>query len=396
MNTITHAIILTLSTSATASAQIARLGAIGDSLTDEYAEESSYGSGSRSWTELLVQQRGISMGPTAFDAGVGFWGEPRRSGYEDNWARYGITSDGTLAAGAHTGLAQGVTLRGVSHAAMFIGGNDFSPWAGAYDEIYSQVWNQANIDAWIASRVLNYRAFLDTLAPTGVRLVLMSVMDFSCMTYIWQEGGFTDPVGRERVNAAMAQLRDELRALADEYNCAFLDTYALNKAIFGENTSLRATLLVGNTPIALTQRDFGTSPATGWVNDGIHPNTVVQGIWANAVLTALNFAYDTDITLFAEVEILAHDAIPYGGSDTLAAVIGPYQQYITNFALPFCPGDADGDRAVAFSDITAVLANFGAMYTPGTSGSPGDANGGGAVDFADVTSVLANFGVACN
>jgi lysophospholipase L1-like esterase len=336
------------------------------------------------------------MGPTAFDAGVGSWGEPRRAGYEDNWARYGITSDGSLAAGAHTGLAQGVTLRGVSHAAIYIGGNDFSPWAGAYDEIYNQIWNQADIDNWIASRVLNYRTFLDTLAPTGVRLVLMSVMDFSSMPYVWQEGGFTDPLGRERVNAAMIQLRDELRDLADESNCVFLDTYALNKAIFGENTDLRTALPVGNTPIALTQRDSGSSPATGWVFDGIHPNTVLQGIWANAVLTALNFAYDTDIALFTEAEILAHDGMPYGGSDTLTATIGPLQQYILNFAPPFCVGDADGDRAVAFSDITAVLANFGAMYIPGTSGSPGDSTGGGTVDFADVTSVLANWGAACD
>jgi hypothetical protein len=60
---------------------------------------------------------------------------------------------------------------------------------------------------------------------------------------------------------------------------------------------------------------------------------------------------------------------------------------------PFCPGDANGDRIVNFADVTAVLANFGADYSPGTG--PGDADGGGAVNFADVTAVLSNWGLPC-
>lgn len=60
---------------------------------------------------------------------------------------------------------------------------------------------------------------------------------------------------------------------------------------------------------------------------------------------------------------------------------------------PFCPGDANGDRIVNFADVTAVLANFGADYSPGTG--PGDADGGGAVNFADVTAVLSNWGLGC-
>lgn len=62
---------------------------------------------------------------------------------------------------------------------------------------------------------------------------------------------------------------------------------------------------------------------------------------------------------------------------------------------PLCEGDADGDNMVNFGDITSVLANFGAMYTPG-AGGPGDANFDGSVNFADITSVLANFGNNCN
>jgi hypothetical protein len=58
---------------------------------------------------------------------------------------------------------------------------------------------------------------------------------------------------------------------------------------------------------------------------------------------------------------------------------------------PTLNGDANHDGVVSFADVTAVLANFGAMYTPG-SGGTGDANNDGVVNFADVTAILANFG----
>lgn len=60
---------------------------------------------------------------------------------------------------------------------------------------------------------------------------------------------------------------------------------------------------------------------------------------------------------------------------------------------PPCFGDADHNGVVNFSDVTNVLANFGANYTPGTG--PGDADQDGFVNFSDVTSVLANFGSTC-
>jgi hypothetical protein len=60
----------------------------------------------------------------------------------------------------------------------------------------------------------------------------------------------------------------------------------------------------------------------------------------------------------------------------------------------FCVGDADGNGAVNFDDITSALANFGTDYSPDTGA--GDADGNGSVNFDDLTTVLANFGNACN
>ncbi|MDX2114489.1 MAG: dockerin type I domain-containing protein [Planctomycetota bacterium] len=63
-------------------------------------------------------------------------------------------------------------------------------------------------------------------------------------------------------------------------------------------------------------------------------------------------------------------------------------------APPACPGDANNDGSVNFSDITSVLQNFNNVYTPGTG--PGDANLDGSVNFSDITSILQNFNTTCS
>ncbi|MGP1309951.1 MAG: immunoglobulin domain-containing protein [Phycisphaerales bacterium] len=62
---------------------------------------------------------------------------------------------------------------------------------------------------------------------------------------------------------------------------------------------------------------------------------------------------------------------------------------------PPCPGDVDGDGVVAFSDLNAVLAAYGA-----TTGEPhynalADFDGDGDVDFGDLNTVLALYGTTC-
>ncbi len=58
--------------------------------------------------------------------------------------------------------------------------------------------------------------------------------------------------------------------------------------------------------------------------------------------------------------------------------------------IPACPGDANIDGEVNFSDITSALGNW---LSDGSAG--GDGNGDGIVDFGDITSVLTNWQGAC-
>lgn len=66
------------------------------------------------------------------------------------------------------------------------------------------------------------------------------------------------------------------------------------------------------------------------------------------------------------------------------------------YACP-CPGDASGDNAVDFTDITAILSRWGdSSVVPGPPSLVGDSNGDGAVDFVDVIETLSNWLGACN
>ena len=323
-----------------------RLGAIGDSLTDEYFEQTyDY---ARAWTELLVEERGLTLGLTAGEAGQpgGTWGEPRRTGYEDNWARYGATTDDALAAGQHTGVADGAINRNVSHVVFYIGGNDFSPWSGAYDEIYSGQWTQAEIDLWIDGRIANLATMLDTVEPTGADIVLMDILDFSVMPAI-NQGAYPDPVRREAVATAVAQFGAEARNVAQARSLVFLDAFALGRAVFGSNLTPRLELLVGNVTINLDATDTpgGTQPTAAFVDDGVHPNTVLQALWANGVATALNLGYGTQITLLSEAEMLAAAGVGYGGSDTLDQEIGALESFVTVYGQVFADGFESGDTS---------------------------------------------------
>ncbi len=327
---------------------IDRLGAIGDSLTDEYLEDSyDY---ARAWTEILVDERGITFGPTAVQAGQpgGTWGEPRRRGFQDNWARSGATTNDALNTGQHTGVAGGAQSRDVSHVVIYIGGNDFSPWAGAYDEIYDGAWSQGQINAWIAGRVGNVGTILDTVGATPAKIVLLGILDFSVMPWLHQ-GAYTDPARREAVADAVSQLGDGLRVLAQQRQLVFVDVFAFGRAVFGDNFNLRPTLTIGNVAIDLDEVDSSTGaiPTAGFVDDGVHPNTVLQALWANLILTALNQAYDTGVPLFSEQQMLATAGIAYGGVDTLDDEIGPLSEFVADYTgrTIFADGFEGGDTS---------------------------------------------------
>jgi lysophospholipase L1-like esterase len=316
-------------------AQALKLGVMGDSLSDEYGEE-SYGSYAENWVEQLEIHAGIDLGPTASMAGQpgGSWGEPRRTLYEFNWARSGADSITLLSGGQHTGVASAVASDAVDFGVLFIGANDFFPSGAAYLGIYLGTWNQGQIDAHVAGVLSRINTALDEMESAGLPMVLFNVPDYGIAPAV--AAALPDAAGRQLVTDVIDGLNASLDAEAEARGLVIVDIGAALVSIFGTHTSPSTSLLVGNIAIDLTAADTasGTIPTAGFVDDGVHPNTVLQGILANSVLEALNVGFGTGIALFTEAEILDHRGIAYGGSDTLSATYGDYADYITAYPPP--------------------------------------------------------------
>jgi len=369
-------------------AQVTMLGAAGDSLTDEYSEETySYAA---SWTTQLVLFRGVNMGPTAQAAGQsgGTWGEPRRTGYAANWARYGADSTTLLSQGQHTGLAAQVGPGGVSHAVLEIGTNDFSPSTSAYFNIYWGFWSQSQIDSYVNAQIADIASAVGTLDATGVGLALCNCVDFGVAPVT--RGIFGNASRRDRVTAAIGRVNDGVEDLARQHRLVLVDVNGLATAILGTNTALRQFLAIGNVNIQLFNRDTTThtNPLAGFVDDGAHPHTTLQGVFANLMMTALNTGWGAGYSMFSDQEILAHGGIAYGGAETLAGQIGPYSQYIRSF---WCSADFDNDGDTGTDiDIEAFFACLGGSccITCGSADFDGDGDVGTDLDIETFFRVL--------
>ncbi len=366
---------------------ITKLAAIGDSLSDEYAEQ-NYGSYSMSWTEILVAERGIAMGQTAGAAGIGNWGEPRRTGHEDNWARYSHTTDDALATGQHTGTADGIQNRNVSHVVVFLGGNDFGPAHGPYADVYNDNWSQSQIDTFVDQQLDNAVTILDEIDGLGAKVLVVTLYDFGGMLSV--EQNFPDPVGRTRASVMYEQFSQGLANEALDRGMPVLDMLSLSRAIFGTHDEDFNSLPIAGRTIRLNTKGDGSRPDRAFVTDGTHPKSTIQGIWCNAIITALNDAFDTDITPLTETEILALVGLTPDGPDELDARLGDLSDYVTlPPTSPECTPDVNGDGMLTPTDFTAWVGAFNA------NAPECDQNGDGACTPTDFTAWVGNFNAGC-
>ena len=323
----------------TPSADAGRVGVLGDSLSDEYLE-GSFGVYAETWTEQLKVHGGVRLGRTASQAGQpgGTWGEPRRTQYEYNWARWAATSGSLISGGQHTGLAAQVPLKAIAHAVVEIGSNDFNPTGAAYFNIYFGLWSQSRINTHINDILTNISTIVDTLQPTGVDIAVTNALDFGVTPTV--KALFSDASRRQRVANAIMQLNAGIEQIAQTRQIVLVDLYAAALAVFGPHASPQSTLLIGNVAIDLNGSDTstGANPTAGFVDDGAHPNTTLHGVFANLIATGLNLGYGAGLPIFTESEILAHRGLAYGGADTLPGQIGAYSDYIRSYSTAAVPG----------------------------------------------------------
>ncbi|HUJ09390.1 MAG TPA: SGNH/GDSL hydrolase family protein [Verrucomicrobiae bacterium] len=382
--------LLAVGVTSSARAQIGALGVMGDSLSDEYFEE-GYGGYATNWTEQLVIYRSVNIGPTAAEAGQpgGTWDTVRRTGYEYNWALSGDTSSDLLTDGQDSGLAAQIVPDGITHAVLAIGANDFNPdfltySPNAYLNIYDNSWSTSQISNYVAQILTNIETAIVTVSTTGVKLVVFNILDYGKTPAVYNNILYLNGGKRERVSSFIQQANAGIAFLAQKYQIPLVDAFRLQQVIFGSNTNLQSTLLIGNVVIHLQQSDTNptNSPnrSAAFVADKAHPHTTIQGLFANMALEAFRLGYGADVPDFTEQEILAHAGVPYGGSDTLMAQIGAYTNYVilpkrpavtgvsfvgTDFQLQF----ATASNQLYLVEMTSSLEN--PSWTPLTNNVPG-------------------------
>jgi VCBS repeat-containing protein len=293
-------------------------GVIGDSLSDEYRHETySY---ARNWVELLASESHFDLGRHETSSGNPLqWGEPRREGYEYNWARSGATSDSLLKTGQHTGLAKQVQQRQVRHAILAIGQNDFHPdpegYADgdqvAYDNIYHGTWSSQDISSYVTTVATNIQTAMTTLLADGVDLVVSNIADYGFSPVVRQL--YNNATMRERVTSVISQLNQQIDSLAQQYHVTVVDLADFAAAVFGTNTQTITSQRIGGVVIT---NDAGMEGTHAFVFDGIHPHTVPQAAMANLFMDAMNQGYGLGLDPYSEREMVEFAGLTYGGQDT--------------------------------------------------------------------------------
>src|SRR5215216_3943892 len=196
------------------------IGILGDSNSDEYQADDGrggkYNATTLNWVELLVRDRGLNFGPW------GTWGEPRRTGYEYNWARTGATASSMISSGQHTGLAKQVAEGKVSLVFVWIGDNDFHLQNGTYQEIYDGSLNDEKLEAKIQQIIADITTAVDTVLEAGnVKVAIVTISDKGLVPKAVLM--FPDSKKRQRVSKAIQAVNAGIEDLAQRRAVTVVD-----------------------------------------------------------------------------------------------------------------------------------------------------------------------------
>ncbi|MEO0631599.1 MAG: GC-type dockerin domain-anchored protein, partial [Planctomycetota bacterium] len=191
---------------------------------------------------------------------------------------------------------------------------------------YNGLWTQQQINDYVENMITDVEFMLDTISVNDVKIVLCNSFDFGDMPRL--ERDFPNDNGRLLASELFNRYDVRMRQVAADRNIPYLDMLALNRAIFGTPGNETNELIVAGVSINVND-GRSTDPTTAFVRDDVHPRSVIQGIWANAILTAMNLAYDTNVPLLTESEIIINGDLTPSGPDALDSQIGDLAQYVT-------------------------------------------------------------------
>ncbi len=283
--------------------KVLKIGAMGDSFTDEYRFYSPDRSMSRNWVELLSASRRLQFG--AFSRANR--AEPRRAGFVYNWARSDATSD-DMVRNQLPGLTDQVRKGQVNTAWIFVGGNDFVHYATNFSIQNLPSPTQVSSDlAKVQSRAAdNLTTAVRTLivANPNVNLVLVTLPDIRSLPALAtiQSLPQAKPL-IDAVSASIDQFNARVKELAasEPGRIAVADLNAQYATLLQQGASM-GSLKLGSTSIDL--RTPSDEYRHFFLADGIHIGTVAQGLLANLFIQTVDASFNAGIRPLSPAEIL--------------------------------------------------------------------------------------------
>ena len=274
---------------------------LGDSFYDEYQGTDHRGGDYAAVTfnavELLARTRGFHLGAW------GDWGEPRRTGYQYNWARSGATSRTMIESGQHLGAASQVAAGAVSVVLIGVGSNDFSPYYGDnYERTYSGAMSDEELEAKIAAAIADVTLAVDTVQEAGAEgIIVVLFMQWELDPTLPQR--YPDAGLRRRVSDAIDAVNAGLAAMASVRGAMVVSQSEVGVQL---QTAFDAE---GYFHIGGERIDFlhhGDEPHHSRLADAQHTGTVMSGVVANYYfIEPLNRVFGLAIPRLSDEEILA-------------------------------------------------------------------------------------------
>lgn len=278
--------------------KIIGVGVLGDSLSDEYQADDLRGSYMShdiyNWVELLAEYRGLNFGEWEYSRL-----EPRRTGYEYNWSKSGATARSLIESGQHTGLADQIKLGKVNYVIVYIGANDFAPYtSNGYPAIYSETLTEEQVESKAKNIVDDVRITVETLQNAGdAKILLIKIPDWSKKYSIQQN--FPDETRRNRVSNVINKINERLDEFEDDENTHVADPNDFYKNLTGESNS--SLIKVGE--IEINRVVPSHHPTSEFISDDIHFGTIMNGLFANFVISNLEEMGSEKIERFGTNEL---------------------------------------------------------------------------------------------
>ena len=367
---------------------VPRIAIMGDSFFDEYRADNNRGGAYAATTlnmvEILQRLSGFDLGPW------GTWGGTRRTGYENNCALSGATSD-TMVSGKQPQCVAAIVAAGkADYVLVGIGANDFSPSFGdTYQRIYSGAMTDAELNAKVARAVQDVTTGVDAALGAGARGVLVvSFTQWGLDPSVAKR--FPNAAGRQRVDDAIGRVNGGLEAMAAaREGVVIIDQNAIGRDLILPRLDSAGNFTVGGEKIAFLTN--GDEPHHAKLGDGAHLGTVMGGWLANHYFVEpLNENFGFSIAPLGEAEMLNVAGIkPAGGTPTWTTTpTATYPSYTPTpspslTAAPQTPTSTATTTATSTSptwtptaaSATSTLTTTPAISPSATPTSPAQANG---------------------